>query len=57
MSMTCLLFLVFFSGDATSGKSAITQVFHSDGSHFPKNYTMVSLFVLRAPGTSSDLQQ
>lgn len=27
-------------GDAASGKSAITQVFHSDGSHFPKNYTM-----------------
>lgn len=27
-------------GDATAGKSALTQVFHSDGSHFPKNYTM-----------------
>jgi len=28
-------------GDATVGKSAITQVFHSDNSQFPKNYTMV----------------
>lgn len=27
-------------GDATVGKSAITQVFHSDNSQFPKNYTM-----------------
>lgn len=24
------------------GKSALTQTFHSDGTHFPKNYTMVS---------------
>jgi len=24
------------------GKSALTQAFHSDGTHFPKNYTMVS---------------
>jgi len=28
-------------GDATVGKSSITQVFHSDNSQFPKNYTMV----------------
>ncbi|KAK7005191.1 intraflagellar transport protein 27 [Biomphalaria glabrata] len=27
-------------GDSTVGKSSITQVFHSDSSHFPKNYTM-----------------
>ena len=27
-------------GDATVGKSSIAQVFHSDGSHFPKNYVM-----------------
>ncbi|XP_071813523.1 intraflagellar transport protein 27 homolog [Apostichopus japonicus] len=27
-------------GDAAVGKSALTQVFHSDGSHFPKGYSM-----------------
>jgi len=27
------------------GKSALTQAFHSDGTHFPKNYTMVSYSV------------
>ncbi|GFO28636.1 intraflagellar transport protein 27 homolog [Plakobranchus ocellatus] len=27
-------------GDAAAGKSSIAQVFHSDGSHFPKNYAM-----------------
>jgi len=27
-------------GDATVGKSSIAQVFHSDGSHFQKNYVM-----------------
>ncbi|XP_067932288.1 intraflagellar transport protein 27 homolog [Watersipora subatra] len=27
-------------GDSCSGKSAITQVFHSDGAHYPKNYSM-----------------
>jgi len=30
------------SGDSTVGKSAIAQVFHSDYSQFPKNYTMVT---------------
>ncbi|KAI0237784.1 Intraflagellar transport protein 27 [Lamellibrachia satsuma] len=29
-------------GDSTVGKSAITQVFHSDGSHFPKAYVMTT---------------
>jgi len=33
--------LLLNSGDATVGKSAITQVFHSDNSQFPKSYTMV----------------
>ncbi|XP_025084926.1 intraflagellar transport protein 27 homolog [Pomacea canaliculata] len=28
------------TGDAGVGKSSICQVFHSDSSHFPKNYTM-----------------
>ncbi|WAR20703.1 IFT27-like protein, partial [Mya arenaria] len=29
-------------GDSTSGKSSICQVFHSDNSFFPKNYTMTT---------------
>lgn len=29
------------SGDATVGKSSLCQGFHSDGSHFLKNYSMV----------------
>lgn len=29
-------------GDSGVGKSAIAQSFHSDGTHFPKAYTMVS---------------
>ena len=32
-----------FVGDASVGKSAISQVFHSDNSQFPRNYTMVRL--------------
>jgi hypothetical protein len=31
-------------GDPAVGKSALSQVFHSDGSHFPKTYNMVCLF-------------
>ncbi|XP_071948916.1 intraflagellar transport protein 27 homolog [Antedon mediterranea] len=27
-------------GNSTVGKSALTQIFHSDGSHFPKAYSM-----------------
>ncbi|XP_041362999.1 intraflagellar transport protein 27 homolog [Gigantopelta aegis] len=27
-------------GDSGVGKSSVCQVFHSDGAHFPKNYTM-----------------
>ncbi|XP_013384370.1 intraflagellar transport protein 27 homolog [Lingula anatina] len=29
-------------GDSTVGKSALTQVFHSDGTHYPKNYTLTA---------------
>ena len=29
------------TGDSCAGKSAIVQSFHSDGTHYPKNYTMV----------------
>lgn len=32
-------------GDPCVGKTALTQAFHSDGTHFPKNYTMVSSVV------------
>lgn len=31
------------SGDTSVGKSSVAQVFHSDGAHFPKNYTMASV--------------
>ena len=31
----------FISGDSTVGKSALSQVFHSDGAQFPKSYMMV----------------
>ncbi|KAG2464114.1 intraflagellar transport protein 27 homolog [Polypterus senegalus] len=30
------------SGDATVGKSALCQLFRSDGTHFQKNYTMTT---------------
>ncbi|XP_033737151.1 intraflagellar transport protein 27 homolog [Pecten maximus] len=29
-------------GDTTVGKSSLCQMFHSDGSHFAKNYTMTA---------------
>jgi len=40
-SVSVYLCLLCNLGDATVGKSSITQVFHSDNSQFPKNYTMV----------------
>lgn len=33
------------AGDATVGKSAITQMFYSAGATYPKNYVMVCLSV------------
>ena len=33
--------VIYSTGDSTVGKSAVAQVFHSDGTHFPKNYNMV----------------
>lgn len=39
---TCLRAKCVVVGDSTVGKSALCQAFHSDGSHFPKNYTMTS---------------
>eukprot|EP01112_Ceratiomyxa_fruticulosa_P012474 TRINITY_DN3456_c0_g1_i1.p1 TRINITY_DN3456_c0_g1~~TRINITY_DN3456_c0_g1_i1.p1 ORF type:complete len:189 (-),score=27.25 TRINITY_DN3456_c0_g1_i1:90-656(-) len=31
---------VVILGDPAVGKSALTQMFHSDGTHYPKNYVM-----------------
>ncbi|XP_074648655.1 intraflagellar transport protein 27 homolog [Tubulanus polymorphus] len=39
---TVLRAKLIVTGDSTVGKSALAQVFHSDGSHFPKNYTMTT---------------
>ncbi|XP_056380061.1 intraflagellar transport protein 27 homolog isoform X2 [Hyla sarda] len=44
LSAKCLV-----AGDATVGKSTLIQLFRSDGSHFPKNYTM-ELFLCDSPG-------
>ncbi|XP_071796855.1 intraflagellar transport protein 27 homolog [Asterias amurensis] len=48
-------------GDSTVGKSALTQVFHSDGTHFPKAYSMtvgVELCVksVTIPDTSNSVE-
>ncbi|XP_022092406.1 intraflagellar transport protein 27 homolog [Acanthaster planci] len=48
-------------GDSTVGKSALTQVFHSDGTHFPKAYSMtvgVELCVktVNIPDTSNSVE-
>uniref|UniRef100_A0A6I8N076 Intraflagellar transport 27 n=1 Tax=Ornithorhynchus anatinus TaxID=9258 RepID=A0A6I8N076_ORNAN len=40
LAKACFLNLL---GDATVGKSALAQLFETDGAHFQKNYTMVSL--------------
>lgn len=32
-----------FAGDPAVGKSALAQMFRSDGAHFQKNYTLVSV--------------
>lgn len=32
-----------FPGDSTVGKTALAQIFRSDGAHFQKNYTLVRL--------------
>jgi len=29
------------TGDSCVGKSTVVQCFHSDGTHYPKHYTMV----------------
>ncbi|XP_068760670.1 intraflagellar transport protein 27 homolog [Montipora capricornis] len=40
--MVVLRAKLIVAGDPGVGKSALTQVFHSDGTHFPKNYTMTT---------------
>ncbi|EDV20668.1 expressed hypothetical protein [Trichoplax adhaerens] len=40
--MTLLRAKCIIAGDDTVGKSALTQVFHSDGTHYPKNYLMTT---------------
>lgn len=44
----CLLipFVVGCAGDACVGKTALTQVFNSSGTVYPKNYLMVRLLSL-----------
>ena len=40
--MTILRAKLVVVGDSTVGKSALIQSFHSDGSHFTKNYNMTT---------------
>jgi len=40
--MTILRSKLVVVGDPTVGKSALIQSFHSDGTHFPKNYNMTT---------------
>ena len=40
--------VVVYTGDSCVGKSAIVQSFHSDGTHYPKNYTMVNFYYISA---------
>ena len=41
--LTILRCKVVLVGDACVGKSALTQVFHSGGGTYPKNYLMVCI--------------
>lgn len=58
LRMKCILW-----GAPTVGKSAISQVFHSDGAHYPKNYAMTvgaellvkSVNIPETEGTSVDM--
>jgi hypothetical protein len=49
----CKQYNNFVAGDACVGKTALTQVFQSGGSTYPKNYMMVrvSLVYRRSPLT------
>ncbi|XP_036616705.1 intraflagellar transport protein 27 homolog [Trichosurus vulpecula] len=50
-SMVKLAAKCILAGDATVGKSALAQMFRSDGAHFQKNYTLVSV----SPKAAHDL--
>ncbi|KAK3705210.1 hypothetical protein QZH41_014004, partial [Actinostola sp. cb2023] len=48
-------------GDSCAGKTALTQVFHSDGTHYPKNYTMtigaeVAVKTIHIPETTDSVE-
>lgn len=36
-----IFFLSDLTGDSAVGKTALAQIFRSDGAHFQKNYTLV----------------
>ena len=42
-SITVLRCKVAMVGDAHVGKSAVKEMFHSGGQHYPKNYVMVCI--------------
>ncbi|KAE8611666.1 hypothetical protein XENTR_v10012551 [Xenopus tropicalis] len=49
------------AGDTTVGKSTLVQLFRSDGSHFPKNYSMttsmeVSVKNVQIPDTGDSVE-
>ncbi|XP_015755358.1 PREDICTED: intraflagellar transport protein 27 homolog [Acropora digitifera] len=59
--MVVLRAKVIVTGDPAVGKSALTQAFHSDGTHFPKNYSMttgveVSVKSVNIPETSDSVE-
>ncbi|XP_020912307.1 intraflagellar transport protein 27 homolog isoform X2 [Exaiptasia diaphana] len=47
--MVVLRAKLIVAGDSCTGKTALTQVFHSDGTHYPKNYTM-ELYMIDSAG-------
>ena len=54
-SITVLRCKVAMVGDAHVGKSAVKEMFHSGGQHYPKNYVMVCISwrSLRIPSASA----
>ncbi|XP_031551404.1 intraflagellar transport protein 27 homolog [Actinia tenebrosa] len=59
--MVVLRAKLLIAGDSCVGKTALTQVFHSDGSQFPKNYTLtvgaeVSVKTVHIPETSDSVE-
>ncbi|KXJ07765.1 intraflagellar transport protein 27 homolog isoform X1 [Exaiptasia diaphana] len=59
--MVVLRAKLIVAGDSCTGKTALTQVFHSDGTHYPKNYTMtigaeVLVKVIHIPETQDSVE-